>query len=302
LKTIFGRLLEDRIELIERSINDAEVSSDGHIKGTAAEVQLRALLSEFVPPHVGIARGWIYNKNDERTSERDAIVYSKNRAPGFLFAMDSGLIPYDAVRYDIQVKSRLTTERLKKTFCGFLELTPRTLLNVVIAASSSFGTKPILEAYKDIDPKALTEPVIPIFACGSSGYFYCNRDVGPISRIIPQENIKTKEIDLETLQQEQLTVCSWNGFHSKDFKKGLKGFLQGFCNSLFETSFGTYLGTEDDDWRCFSITVIDAHGSVLFEKTDFQSDFQRNYVKHLELRASKNPDGTTSISLSDTTT
>lgn len=105
MSSVFSKLLDGRLKIIEESIK--AVNSDSHLKGSAAELHIKKLISEFSPHFTRTIRGWVFDEDEKRSGERDILVYNKNNAPEFLFDGTSGLIPVEAALYDIQIKSSL---------------------------------------------------------------------------------------------------------------------------------------------------------------------------------------------------
>lgn len=86
------------------------------LKGKANEEIFRTFLSEYLPGSLGISTGELIDANGNVSKELDVIIYDREKTPILYRNANTQIIPVECVYAVIEVKSRLTTPELEKTF------------------------------------------------------------------------------------------------------------------------------------------------------------------------------------------
>ena len=86
------------------------------LKGKANEEIFRTFLSEYLPGSLGISTGELIDANGNVSKELDVIIYDREKTPILYRNAITQIIPVECVYAVIEVKSRLTTYELEKTY------------------------------------------------------------------------------------------------------------------------------------------------------------------------------------------
>jgi hypothetical protein len=200
------------------------------LRGEARENFVQELLIPILPPYVEFGSGKIVDSKNNSSAETDLIIYSRQTLPPLLFG-STGIYPVEACIYAIEVKSKLTAKEVQTTIEKFLKLRDLHYLPPaldehykaigcsvphVIPLLFAFDTdlaedgKDELERYRELDPQADSDPMIPIFCVVGRGYWWFKQNeptekwikhmpsenneevvdmIGGIANTIPQEVI-----------------------------------------------------------------------------------------------------------------
>jgi hypothetical protein len=79
--------------------------------GMVRELFLRDVLREILPDTFGITTGEIHS-DDKRSRQIDIIIYDATRTKGYSIAQDIKIIPGEFVKAIIEVKTKLTKDKL----------------------------------------------------------------------------------------------------------------------------------------------------------------------------------------------
>jgi hypothetical protein len=101
-------------QLLERFEESKAVRHDG-TKGSLREAYLKDFLAEFVPPGLAISSGFITDSRGADISPQlDLLIYDKCSLPSFVMAAFSTIVPLEASRLSIEVKSNLKQEHFEQ--------------------------------------------------------------------------------------------------------------------------------------------------------------------------------------------
>ena len=143
----------------------------GPTVGEARERFLKEYLQEKLPGRIGIDRGIIIStKSDEQSKQVDLVLYDREKCPMIYNQGDAKLFPVEAVYGAIEVKSRLSKDKLEQGFNNIVSAKDRLMrgriarngqehymLGVIFAyelCDNSLDTlrDNLIELEKDVDP------------------------------------------------------------------------------------------------------------------------------------------------------
>lgn len=111
----YTQLIDSQISLaMERAEGAHELIHKG-LRGRAREIFIRDLLRPFINPNFGICTGVIVDSEGRQSSQIDIIIYDKSLLPPILLTAEEGIIPCESTLATIEIKSKLTSEELKKS-------------------------------------------------------------------------------------------------------------------------------------------------------------------------------------------
>lgn len=84
------------------------------LKGILRELFVTDALDPYLTNQFSIGTGIVVNQRGEQSSQIDIIVYDNNILPPFIQKQNVGVYPVECVLATIEVKSRLTSDELKK--------------------------------------------------------------------------------------------------------------------------------------------------------------------------------------------
>lgn len=163
------------------------------LTGRAREVFVKDLIRPILPPYVELGSGKISDSYGHLSSEVDVVIFSAATLPPLLFDAGFGVYPAEACIYAIEVKSVLSANQLKDAIekhrlLKQLQYLPSALNNIyqpigppspaVIPVLFAFGSdlapdgKGELARYRELDPEADINPVIPVLCVAGRGYWW----------------------------------------------------------------------------------------------------------------------------------
>lgn len=101
----------------------AELSTVPHnaLKGSEAEEIVRRFLREHLPKRFGVASGFVIDPEDTVSRQTDVVIYDAVNCPVYRASENAGIFPSDNVAAVVEVKSRLTRDRLRDAFQNIAE-------------------------------------------------------------------------------------------------------------------------------------------------------------------------------------
>ena len=101
----------------------AELSTVPHnaLKGSEAEELVRRFLREHIPKRFDVASGFVMDPEDTVSRQTDVLVYDAFNCPVYRASENAGIFPSDNVAAVVEVKIRLTRERLREAFQNIAE-------------------------------------------------------------------------------------------------------------------------------------------------------------------------------------
>ena len=101
----------------------AELSTVPHnaLKGSEAEELVRRFLREHIPKRFDVSSGFVIDPEDTVSRQTDIVVYDAFNCPVYRASENAGIFPSDNVAAVVEVKSRLTRERLREAFQNIAE-------------------------------------------------------------------------------------------------------------------------------------------------------------------------------------
>jgi hypothetical protein len=85
-------------------------------KGGEAERLVRAFLSQRIPKRFDVGAGFIIDPRDAISRQSDVIIYDAINCPVYRASEEAGIYPSDNVAAVVEVKSRLTKDKLREAF------------------------------------------------------------------------------------------------------------------------------------------------------------------------------------------
>ena len=144
------------------------------VKGGLNENELSDLLKEVIPHRYNITRGIIENSKGEQSNETDILIYDNEILPSYMKS-DLSFVPVEAVKYNFEVKSKLTSKELKSTVDKFSRyksiggLSP----TVLFAFSTDVSGNELARYHKNEDEDIFfTNPNISALSVSSKCYYY----------------------------------------------------------------------------------------------------------------------------------
>lgn len=111
----YTRLVDSQIRLaMNRAEGACELIHKG-LRGRAREIFIRDLLRPFINPNFGVCTGIVVDSEGRQSSQIDIIIYDKSLLPPILLTAEEGIIPCESTLATIEIKSKLTSEELKKS-------------------------------------------------------------------------------------------------------------------------------------------------------------------------------------------
>ena len=186
--------------LIEENaaVNDAKavtrISHKG-IKGQLREIVIRDLFRPLLPADVGVGTGEIISADNRHSREQDVVIYDRQILPPFLLEQSKGIFPIECVLYTVEVKSRLSAQKLKISHESATDLasfhyqsgeydendkpivhTVNKLISTILAFSSdlTYGGKTEIQRYEELYSSGF--PFIQAICLVGRGYWYWYRD------------------------------------------------------------------------------------------------------------------------------
>jgi Domain of unknown function (DUF6602) len=193
----YTRLIDSQISLAMERAEDAQELIHKGLRGRAREIFIRDLLRPFINPNFGICTGVVVDSEGGQSSQIDIIIYDKTLLPPILLTAEEGIIPCESTLATIEIKSKLTSEELRKSVQNarsvkalrpqFHEPNPTTKQKTSIICSVfsyKSGRNPenesrTIQKYVREENKNNTDQIvhIPISASciGDSAFTYCQR-------------------------------------------------------------------------------------------------------------------------------
>ena len=149
------------------------------------------MIKPILPPYVEFGAGKIVDSRGQESSEIDVIIFSRQTLPPLVFEHGFGIYPVEACIYAIEVKSQINSTEIRCTIEKFkslrslyylppvvnvgYEATPR-VIPVLFAFGSdlSSGGKDELQRYRELDPEADSNPIVPVISVARRGYWWFN--------------------------------------------------------------------------------------------------------------------------------
>ena len=103
-------------------IQSQKITSHTYSKGYYIEEIVREFLRKYLPPSLGVTRGFVVDVDGNISNELDIIIFNQNKTPMFYSSGDSRVIPIETVIGVIEVKKNLWGEDLKSIFKNIEEL------------------------------------------------------------------------------------------------------------------------------------------------------------------------------------
>lgn len=111
---------------IATAIGEARAASaipHSGVKGQVREILIRELFQPLLPADLGVGHGQIVSSVEGKvSSERDVVIYDRRLVPPVLYERSLGLFPLEGTLAVIEVKSRLTSEKLRDADAKAAEL------------------------------------------------------------------------------------------------------------------------------------------------------------------------------------
>jgi hypothetical protein len=108
---------DKRTDVIRTDYHEIELlTSHPYMKGYYLEEIIRKFLSEYLPPHFGISRGFIVDSFGHVSREIDIIIFDRYKTPIFHSSGDSRIIPVEMVYGVIEIKKNLDGRNLNDVF------------------------------------------------------------------------------------------------------------------------------------------------------------------------------------------
>jgi len=111
----YSRLIDSQIKLAMSRAEDACELIHRGLRGRAREIFIRDLLRPFINPNFGICTGIVVDSEGRQSKQTDIIIYDKSLLPPILLTAEEGIIPCESTLATIEIKSKLTSEELKKS-------------------------------------------------------------------------------------------------------------------------------------------------------------------------------------------
>ena len=116
-KFSLSEILEDITDKLRSEIIQSQkITSHTYSKGYYIEEIIREFLRRYLPPSLGVARGFVVDVDGNISNELDIIIFNQNKTPMFYSSGDSRVIPIETVIAVIEVKKNLWGEDLKSIF------------------------------------------------------------------------------------------------------------------------------------------------------------------------------------------
>jgi hypothetical protein len=110
------------------------------IEGQIREIALKRLISPFMTQSFKSRNGKIIDTEGRLTGQIDLILYRSNQVIPILIDDELGFFPVECVKYAIEVKSRLTSNEIRKTLNLFKTVSS---LNALLPNGSEGGPLPV---------------------------------------------------------------------------------------------------------------------------------------------------------------
>ncbi len=100
-----------------------ELSTVPHnaLKGSEAEELVRRFLRDHIPKRFDVGAGFVIDPEDTVSRQTDLIIYDAYNCPVYRASEGAGIFPSDNVAAVVEVKSRLTRDRLREAFQNIAE-------------------------------------------------------------------------------------------------------------------------------------------------------------------------------------
>ena len=193
------------IDICRKAIMDANAASGiNHpgMRGAVREIAAGQIFSKVIPPEVKIGTGKLVSCQGETSSQIDLILYSPSILPPWLHDEKNGFFPIESATYIVEVKSKLTTAKLKEALANgasvaalpmvqsdhwglsneagkIVQAVTRNPIGPVkalfaFASDLSGNRESELDRYRKYDPDADTNPIINAICVVGKGYWYHN--------------------------------------------------------------------------------------------------------------------------------
>jgi hypothetical protein len=149
-------------------------------KGTLRETLLGEILQRFLPIHYGIGTGIVVNEAGIQSSQIDLVVFDRRVVPPFVRTGASDVYPWQSVVATIEVKSKLTTAKLRDAEANAMRLSREVFRQSGRALHSIF-------AFRGTMPRELSDEV--------RGREFLNRNFRYLSGLCIAERVSWLNVD-----------------------------------------------------------------------------------------------------------
>lgn len=274
---IYIDILNKKIKMFTEQFENFDDEAHGHMKGVYSESIFRSLLNDFLPSNIEISHGWRIDENGTESGERDILLYDKNSLPPFLFSAGTGLVPLASIKYDIEVKSTLSAEKIHKIINDEI-FDKRCQNNALVAVKG----KNIFEHYTDNGKKTNEIPIIKLLCSAEDCcYYWFTEYINVLDRYknfiverqsyIANNHYKSSQIfqdllNIDSMQippkNQYIRVCRW----IKHEHNSLKMFFIHVLHDLYKYNqlIIDYLADKKEQkYTVISKTIFDSDNKVL---------------------------------------
>lgn len=287
-ESIYIDMLNKKIKTFTEQFENIDDADHGHMKGAYTESMFRSLLNDFLPSNIELSHGWRVDENGNESHERDILLYDKNSLPPFLFSAATGLVPLASIKYDIEVKSSLSKDKMDTALeqDNFDKRCPK---NAIVGLKG----KEIFEYYTDYGKKTDEIPIIKLLCTGEDACYYWHVQsinildeykkylIDTHAKFFNNADIAKKiQMDLLTInnikippKDQLIRVCRWLKFESNSIKM----FVLNILNDLYSSNQPviSYLATrQEQEYKIISKAVFDAEDKLLFHEYNLKDGIQ----------------------------
>jgi hypothetical protein len=108
----YRQIAVDAIEKTIAAANSSGLIDHPGLKGRLREIVVEELIKPFLSPHIKAATGSIVDAYGNQSRQIDVILYDEQVTPPILFSEREGVIPCHSVVATIEVKSKLSRDKL----------------------------------------------------------------------------------------------------------------------------------------------------------------------------------------------
>jgi hypothetical protein len=113
---------EKTIEILQSmSRQDQGIKHIRH-RGDSREMTFKQLINSILPERYTIEKGFVVNKLTSRSLEQDSLIVDTSSCARFIRTREISYVPIESVAASIEIKSKLTTEELRKSLINAISL------------------------------------------------------------------------------------------------------------------------------------------------------------------------------------
>ena len=319
-------IVNNKIDYLISSYKANKLVNHQGIKGNLNEILLREILQSVIPSKYKFTNGVIQDSKGFQSNESDLIIYDNEILPTILFGGELGFVPSESVKYNIEVKTTLTSAEVKSTIAKFQNVhncIDYKGVNTLFAFSSDLTSKHELERYYESDKDSFFQnPHIKVLMIVGKGYYFFNAEriylkdlisKNEFAQIANRESNGNFKIDnltvdinsgadidikgdfiINGINYEEIYIhrfswhCNDGALREND---SFLSFLSGVSNTLSQGTFGKYLmGDNGQDMKMLSECIVDMWGNPSHKKFDING-IEETILKKFTYSFSLNENG-----------